>query len=164
MYLQQRTSYGVFLCYGGGNVGIGVASASYKLHVDGTIYATGSVTALSDARKKDVLGEKMMSVEQIAGAPAVQFTWKGERAQEGLQVGTYAQYWQGVLPEVVMDKGGELSMQYGVAALVSAIITARKVVDHERRISELEKENQDLRREISNIRVKTNIHMRGGIG
>ena len=132
-------------CDGQCRVGIG-GIASYKLHVVGDIYATGAVTALSDARKKDVIGDigekqgvKAIGVEQIADAPAVQFLWKGERAKEGVQVGTLAQYWQGVLPEVVMDKGGELSMQYGVAALVSAIITARKVVDHERRITELER-------------------------
>ena len=132
-----------------GNVGIGVSSPSYKLHVSGDIYATGALTALSDARKKYVQGDAKIGVEQIADAPAVQFLWKGERAKEGLQVGTLAQYWQGVLPEVVMDKGGELSMQYGVAALVSAIITARKVVDHERRISELEKENEELKKQIN---------------
>ena len=150
---------------GNGYVGVNTSSPSYNLHVAGTIYATGAITALSDARKKDITGEAGVTVEQIAHAPAVQFLWKDkERRKDGQQVGTLAQYWQAVLPEVVMDKGGELSMQYGVAALVSAIITARKVVDHERRIQELEKENQDLRREISNIRVKTNIHMRGGIG
>ena len=154
-----------YMNYTSGNVCIRTSSASYTLNVGGTIYATGAITALSDARKKDITGEAGVTVEQIAHAPAVQFLWKDkERRKDGQQVGTLAQYWQAVLPEVVMDKGGELSMQYGVAALVSAIITARKVVDHERRIQELEKENQDLRREISNIRVKTNIHMRGGIG
>ena len=135
----------------GGYVGIGT-TPSYKLHVSGDIYATGSVTALSDARKKDVQKGVAIGVEQIADAPAVQFLWKGERAKEGVQVGTLAQYWQGVLPEVVMDKGGELSMQYGVAALVSAIITARKVVDHERRITELEKENERLKTEVEQLR------------
>lgn len=140
------------LCNPNGNWGIATNSPSYKLHVDGTIYATGNVTALSDARKKDVLGDKAIGVEQIADAPAVQFLWKGERAKEGVQVGTLAQYWQGVLPEVVLDKGGELSMQYGVAALVSAIITARKVVDHERRISELERENERLKTEVKQLR------------
>ena len=138
---------------GSGNVGIGTVEPSYELHVIGTIYATGAVTALSDARKKDVQGDAKIGVEQIADAPAVQFLWLGERAKEGLQVGTLAQYWQAVLPEVVMDKGGELSMQYGVAALVSAIITARKVVDHERRISELEKENERLKTEVEQLRL-----------
>lgn len=135
-------------------LGISTNTPSYKLHVNGTIYATGSITALSDARKKDITGETGVTVEQIAHAPAVQFLWKDEeRRKDGQQVGTLAQYWQTVLPEVVSDKGGELSMQYGVAALVSAIITARKVVDHERRIQELEKENERLKEEISQLRL-----------
>ena len=123
-----------------GNVGIGTTNPSYTLHVAGTIYATGSITALSDARKKDITGEADVSVEQIAHAPAVQFLWKDkERRKDGQQVGTLAQYWKTVLPEVVSDKGGELSMQYGVAALVSSIIIARKVANHEVRIDKMEK-------------------------
>ena len=123
-----------------GNVGIGTGSPSYTLHVAGTIYATGAITALSDARKKDITGEAGVTVEQIAHAPAVQFLWKDkERRKDGQQVGTLAQYWQTVLPEVVSDKGGELSMQYGVAALVSSIIIARKVANHEVRIDKMEK-------------------------
>ena len=134
-------------------LGIGT-TPSYALHVSGTIYATGAITALSDARKKDITGVADVSVEQIAHAPAVQFLWKDkERRKDGQQVGTLAQYWQTVLPEVVMDKGGELSMQYGVAALVSAITIARKVVDHEQRITELEKENERLRTEIEQLRL-----------
>ncbi len=135
------------------NLGVGT-SPSYKLHVSGTIYATGAITALSDARKKDITGEADVTVEQIAHAPAVQFLWKDkERRKDGQQVGTLAQYWRTVLPEVVSGKGGELSMQYGVAALVSAIVTARKVVDHERRITELEKENERLKEEVSQLRL-----------
>lgn len=153
VHINYRRAGRVTLCYGGGNCGIGVNTPSYKLHVSGTIYATGTVTALSDARHKDVLCDAKIGVEQIACAPAVQFLWKGERKSEGLQVGSIAQYWQTVLPEVVMDKGGELSMQYGVAALVSAIITARKVVDHERRIAELERENERLKTEIEQLRL-----------
>lgn len=145
---------GCFLAYSQGDVGIGTTSPSYKLHVAGTIYATGAITALSDARKKDITGEADVTVEQIAHAPAVQFLWKDkERRKDGQQVGTLAQYWKAVLPEVVSDKGGELSMQYGVAALVSAIVTARKVVDHERRITELEKENERLRTEVEQLRL-----------
>lgn len=154
LYLQYFSSGSIIMCYGGGSIGIGVDNPSYKLHVAGTIYATGAITALSDARKKDITGEVGVTVEQIAHAPAVQFLWKDkERRKDGQQVGTLAQYWRTVLPEVVSDKGGELSMQYGVAALVSAIVTARKVVDHERRITELEKENERLKEEISQLRL-----------
>lgn len=140
LYLNYRVTGKVSICGGGGNVAIGTSDPSYKLHVAGTIYATGAITALSDARKKDITGEAGVTVEQIAHAPAVQFLWKDkERRKDGQQVGTLAQYWRTVLPEVVSDKGGELSMQYGVAALVSSIIIARKVANHEVRIDKMEK-------------------------
>lgn len=143
----------LYLQYNGGTIECG-GEYNVSFNVRGSIYATGAITALSDARKKDITGEAGVTVEQIAHAPAVQFLWKDkERRKDGQQVGTLAQYWRTVLPEVVMDKGGELSMQYGVAALVSAIITARKVVDHERRITELEKENERLKKEVEQLRL-----------
>ena len=55
-----------------------------------------------------------------------------------------------ILPEVVTEAKDDihtLSMQYGVAALIAAITTAKKVVDHEKRISDLEKECERLRTE-----------------
>jgi hypothetical protein len=57
-----------------------------------------------------------------------------------------------VLPNVVLtakDEKGTLSMQYGVAALVSAITIARKVVDHEHRIKQLEQENEELKKQLN---------------
>ena len=108
------------------------------------VQSNGYVTALSDIRKKDVLSTDIgLTVEQIADAPTIKFFWK-DRRNEGIQVGSVAQFWGAYLPEVVMDKGGELSMQYGVTALVSAIITARKVVDHERRIQALENKERRI--------------------
>jgi hypothetical protein len=125
-----------------GYVGIGTSTASYKLHVAGSIYATGGVTALSDARHKTIINPTDLQVEQIAKMPAVVYRWNDGREDNGLHVGSIAQDWQRVLPEVVIranDKEGTLSMQYGVAALVSSIITARKVVDHEERLNRLER-------------------------
>ena len=145
VHLQYNSSKNLSLCVGGGNVGIGTSSPSYKLHVSGDIYATGGVTCLSDARKKDVLCDLPIKVEDVANAPAIRFLWKDKR-MAGYQAGTLAQYWQKVLPEVVTDKDDELSMQYGVAAMMSAIVTARKVVNHEQRIKQLEKENEYLKK------------------
>lgn len=41
IYLNYRNSGNVSLCYGGGNVGIGTTTPSYKLHVNGQIMASG---------------------------------------------------------------------------------------------------------------------------
>ena len=115
---------------------------SYTLSVGGTIYASGAITALSDLRDKLVNENAELMIEQIANAPAFSYYWKDKKTHdELLHVGSSAQYWQAVLPEVVLtakDKKGTLSMQYGVAALVSAITIARKVVNHETRIKALE--------------------------
>jgi predicted O-methyltransferase YrrM len=129
-----------------------LSSQTGNLKVYGDVYAVGGVTALSDIRKKDVVSRELpLSVEQIANAPTIKFTWKDKR-EVGEQVGTIAQYWQGVLPWVIKDKSGELSMQYGVAALISSITIARKVVNHEQRIKTLERENADLKQAYSFIK------------
>ena len=128
-----------------GNCGIGTGSPSHKLHVNGGIYSTSYVTALSDARHKDVIGDTGLTVEQIAKAPAIRFTWK-DRDDKSVFAGSIAQYWQKVLPEVVQSQADDtLSLDYQVAALISSIAVARKVVDHERRIAELERENMELK-------------------
>ena len=137
----------LYLQYNGGTLNCG-GNASITMNVTGNIVATGGVTALSDARHKTIISDTAINVEQIAKMPAVVYRWNDGREDNGLHVGSIAQDWQRVLPEVVLkanDKEGTLSMQYGVAALVSSIITARKVVDHERRIAELERENKELK-------------------
>ena len=146
LYLQYRNNGNLCLCYNGYYVGIGTSNPTYKLHVSGDIYATGGVTSLSDARKKDVVSNVKLSVYDIANAPAIKFLWKHDRSL-GYQAGTIAQYWKNVLPEVVTDKNNELSMQYGVTALIASIIIAKKVTEHERRISELEIESKALKEE-----------------
>ena len=114
------------------------SSGTVKLY--GNFVASGGVTALSDARLKDITGDTDVSVEQIASMPSVYYRWK--KGDKSLHVGSIAQDWQKLLPEVVetnVDKEGNLSLNYGVAALISAITTARKVVDHEQRIIEIER-------------------------
>lgn len=139
-----------------GYVGVGTAaSSSYALKVSGVAYAStgfysgGYVTALSDARHKDVKGDVGLTVSEVANAPSVKFLWK-DRRHEGLQVGSIAQYWQQVMPEaIVKNSDGELTMSYGVIALLASIATARKVEDHERRIRELEEENKKLKQQLN---------------
>jgi cell division protein FtsB len=45
-----------------------------------------------------------------------------------------------------------LAMDYGAIALASAVMVARKVQNHEDRILELERENEQLRNEIKQLK------------
>ena len=120
------------------NVGIGTTSPSYKLHVAGSAYASGGFQNGSDVRFKHILRDLPLTPAQVASAPAFLFRWK-DGTDRALHAGTSAQYWQAVLPQVVMEGGdGRLSMQYGVAALMSVVAVARTVLDHEARITKLE--------------------------
>lgn len=125
------------LAYSTGNVGIGTTSPSYKLHVSGTAYASGGFQNGSDIRYKHILQDLALTVAQVAAAPSFLFRWTDGTA-DGVQAGTSAQYWQQVLPQVVMESAGRFSMQYDKAAMAAVITTARTVVDHEQRIRRLE--------------------------
>ena len=152
---SSTLNYYLSIAYGG-NVGIGTTSPNYKLHVNGTLGAgntsvanlesEGYVSALSDIRKKDVV-EYMdgLTIEQIASMPIIKFTWR-DRPEEGLQVGSVAQEWQRILPQSVhTTHDGFLSFAESRAALVGTISNSRKLVDHEQRIAELERENKELK-------------------
>ena len=112
----------------------------------------GSATAIygkkfqdtSDIRKKDITDNINLNLSVISQAPIFNFTWKdypGTRPS----VGTSAQYWEKVLPYAVSEApDGYLAMDYGATALAAAVMTARKVEEHEQRIAELERENKVL--------------------
>ena len=109
------------------------------LDCDGVFHASGYQNS-SDLRRKTLFGDVGLSVADIAAMPAVRFRWNSGRDTQTMHVGTIAQAWQTLLPEVVLEgSDGLLSMDYASAALVSAIVTARAVTDHERRILDLEK-------------------------
>ena len=160
LYLQARGTGNTYININRGYCGIGVTSASYKLHVGGVIYSSvgvysaGYVTALSDERHKRIEGRTGLEVEQIAQMPDVKFTWT-DRDDPTQYVGTIAQKWQEILPQVVRtasDRDHTLSMDYQAAALISAIVTARRVCDHEARIRTLERENARLKKEIETLK------------
>lgn len=144
LHLNYRVATNLSLVYGGGSVGIGTYNPSYKLHVDGTIYATGDVTAYSDGRQKEIVEDVRLSLEQIAEAPAVKFTWKDKR-DEDVHVGTIAQYWQPILPEAVVNKDGNLGFNYGAAAMVSSSNIAREVLELRKMVIELKQEVERLK-------------------
>ena len=103
------------------------------------VLSNGYVTALSDIRKKNVTGEVELDVNAIALARLIRFTWKDRKFDKNEHVGGIAQEWQKILPEAVHESAdGTLSMDYGAIGLISAVTLARKVVEQERRLEELE--------------------------
>jgi len=143
---------GAFYWYINGN-GYGVMTVSggtavaFSCKVDAT-----SFSQTSDARKKNISDYDVEpNLWDIAYAPAIRYTWK-EGRDKANHVGSLAQYWKAILPEAVTENyDGYLGMQYDVIALLSAISIAKKTVEHERRISELERENAILRNRIETL-------------
>jgi len=90
-------------------------------------------------------------VEDIAATHVFNFRWK--HGGDTIMLGTSAQDWQKVLPYAV-SVGPEdyLSLNYAGAALAATVITARKVVDHEQRIRQLEIENEELKKELKQLK------------
>jgi hypothetical protein len=102
-------------------------------------FADSAVSVVSDERKKIVSKEMVLDLDKIADAPSVLFKWRDSN-EETEHVGTIAQYWQKVLPEVVQSQAdGTLSLDYQVTALISSITVARKVMNHESRLQRLER-------------------------
>jgi hypothetical protein len=135
------------------NMGVGTSpTSSYTIDVDGQVHAAGFVNS-SDARLKDIEDYDVdISAEAVALAPAVHYHWKNRKDKTAM-VGSIAQYWQNLIPEAVSaDDKGFLSMQYDVIALISVISIAKRTVEHERRIAELESENAQLRLELNSIK------------
>ena len=129
-----------------GHVGIGTnphntytLNASGEVRVSTGVLSNGYVTALSDIRKKNVIEDIELDVNAIALARLIRFTWKDRKFDKNEHVGGIAQEWQKILPEAVHEAAdGTLSMDYGAIGMISAVTLARKVVEQERRLEELE--------------------------
>lgn len=140
-----------------GNVGIGQASPSYKLDVSGAIHTTTGllsddyVTALSDIRFKDVVRKFTLSVDDIAGASLIIFTWKG-RNDDRQHAGIIAQEWQKILPEAVVEgEDGRLAVDYGVIGAASAVSLARKVKEQQKEIELLKKKSNEQEKKMAEM-------------
>jgi hypothetical protein len=130
------------------------------------IYSNGDLSCLSDARKKTVIGHLTLDVRRIAEMPIVRFLWK-DRSDNSLQVGTLAQSWLSLLPEIVThSKEDVYGVKYGVGAMCIGVSNSREIVNilneiagilnevksHDKRLTLLEMENRELREEINRIK------------
>ena len=103
------------------------------------VYA-GSYNNGSDIRNKIVVENVDLSLEDISKAPLFKFYWKEGYGDSAIHVGTSAQYWKAVLPEITSEQDNEqktMSVSYDVAALASVISLAKKVKELEEEIKNL---------------------------
>ena len=114
-------------------------------------FVDGTWSNTSDMRLKDIINNVGASVDQIANAPIFNYKWKSGGVS--IMLGSSAQYWQNVFQHAV-EIGPEnyLYMDYSSVALASAVMVARKVQNHEDRILKLERENEQLRNEIKQLK------------
>lgn len=148
-YLPKSGNTGI-----SGSLGVGQSSynSSYKLYVNGSFYAS-SVTHGSDIRYKSVLQNVAEEIEVIANAPVFDFNWTNNELPT--QLGTSAQYWLDTKfsNAVSYDKDKDFyGLAYGELGVAIGVINSRKLVNHEERISVLEKENRELRDELGQYR------------
>lgn len=134
----------------------GYNDSNIRLYVDGNLVVTGDAASGSDIRFKDIIEHKTLKIEDIANAPCFSFKWN-DRDDDSLHLGTSAQYWESIAPELVSGSDFK-TLNYASGAMGGIISIARQMLkdertltEHERRINTLENENKNLKGEIRRI-------------
>ena len=127
-------------------IGNGSSTGSEKLHVYGNAIITGDTSTGSDIRFKNVIKDKTIKIADIAKAPLFTFKWN-DREDDVIHLGSSAQYWEKVCPWLVTGEDFK-SLNYATLGVAMGISLAKKAVNHEERIKELEKEIKRLKEEM----------------
>jgi hypothetical protein len=141
-----------------GNVGISTPSPSYKLHVNGTAYATGAAGNLSDARhKKNVQSIDNNALDRILRLRPVSYEWIDpiDKGMEGKQLGFIAQEVETILPEVVITQDDEEKTKgLKSSEIIPVLVKAIQELDakHEKHVQDLKSENEALKKEIEKLK------------
>lgn len=122
-----------------------------QIHTTVGLLSDDYVSALSDIRYKNVVKKFSLSIDEIAGASLILFTWKG-RNDDRQHAGVIAQEWQKILPEAVVEgEDGKLGVDYGVIGAASAVSLARKVKEQQQEIDTLKKKNDELEKRLARL-------------
>lgn len=121
-----------------GNVGIGMTPTTYKLEVNGTIWAGAYIYSSSDIRLKENIHTLPNALDNVLKLHGVSFDWKKDGTSG---VGLIAQEVERVYPELVSTGAdGVKSVAYG--NLVGPLVEA---------VRDLKAENDDLRARVERL-------------
>lgn len=132
-------------------------NGTYALYVTGSAYVTSGIvsgaeiTAYSQRSLKNVIDERGLSLEELKVIKPTRYTWKDGR-DERIHVGGIADDVQTVLPEVVYEHGGLLTMDYGNASFAVATSLIKPVTEHEEKIAMLERRIEELEEEVKQLK------------
>lgn len=125
------------------------------------LYAASDVQVTSDERRKDVIGDVQLSVEQIAKMPSVLYRWNDGRDDNSIHIGTLAQKWEQVLPQAVGIGDDEMKTRrfsYSLAAYAMGVAEAKEIVALKKEkadsveVKALKEEVSTLKEEIRELR------------
>lgn len=129
-----------------------------KMYLDtsGNLLVTGGITMYSDERKKTILRDVELSLDEVAKAPLIEHYYNSD-GKKTTHVGSIAQYWAGLNDWFCKkDSDGYYTMEIQNVALASAISVARELSrfesDTDKRIRLLEEENKKLKEEIEQLK------------
>ena len=128
-------------CLGLGN---STTSSSYRVYVNGSLYAEGDIVAYSDARKKTDIITIDNALDKVLQLRGVYYT-RIDETEKGRQTGVIAQEINEVLPEVV-TYAPDVD-EYGVKYGNIAGILIEAVKEQQKQIAELKEEIKKLRGE-----------------
>ena len=120
LYIQYSTSNNCCICYGGGNVGIGITSPTYKLHVSGDARIDGTISCIKLSQTSDI--KYKTNIKQIEYKEAlkiienlnpVTWDWNENTIATGSSSGFVAQEAEEFIPNAISrDNENNLSLDY----------------------------------------------------
>ena len=142
--MQFKTGGSAFpFIFDGGKIGIWTNTPTEALHVNGNILATGTINQESQRDLKNIIDEKVLSLDDMNTINPTRFTWKDNR-DEDIHYGGIAEDIQQVIPEVVHKSGDNLTVEYANAAFAMVTSLVKHVKDLEQRLSKLEEDYKQL--------------------
>ena len=134
-----------------------VSAWRLRLDASGNLLVAGGITMYSDLRKKTVIEDVELRLDEIADAPLFSHIYKDDDKRT-LHVGSSAQYWDALCPGWFTreDSDGYYMMEIQNCALAAAISLGREVRRYEsktdkqirklkRRIAELEEQIEEIK-------------------